>query len=312
MLNVDDQPGPPTADVDEVVGVSSGPLGVPAPRGCQPRFSVVVPAFNEAAYLPSCLESLAQQDYPGDYEVIVVDNNSTDETAAVARRLGAVVVSEEQAGVCSARQRGTVLARGEIVISTDADTTFDRSWLSRIDESFKRNPACAAVAGPCRFVMGPLWGTLYPKALFGLVYLVSLVTGKVFYITATNFAFRKSAWSGYDTRLTQGGDELDLLRRLRPHGKVMFDPRNPTFTSPRRLNRGLFYNLTVTFFFYYLLGYWLNRLFSRQILGSAPAFRTNDAPRTLRQQLARAAAGASFCVLVVVLGRLAISIVDAV
>ena len=46
-----------------------------------PRYSVVIPAFNEQAYLGACLASLAAQDYPGAFEVIVVDNNSTDDTA---------------------------------------------------------------------------------------------------------------------------------------------------------------------------------------------------------------------------------------
>ena len=51
-----------------------------------PRYSVVIPAFNEQAYLNACLASLAAQDYPGAFEVIVVDNNSTDDTAVPAAR----------------------------------------------------------------------------------------------------------------------------------------------------------------------------------------------------------------------------------
>ena len=82
-----------------------------------PRYSVVIPAFNEQAYLGACLASLAAQDYPGAFEVIVVDNNSTDDTAVIAAAAGATVVVEPEQGVCQARQRGTEVARGEIVIS---------------------------------------------------------------------------------------------------------------------------------------------------------------------------------------------------
>ncbi len=238
-----------------------------------PRFSVVIPAFNEASYLEDCLRSLAGQDFAGLVEVIVVDNNSTDDTAIIAQARGATVVREDEPGVCSARQRGTERSRGEIIVSTDADTTFARGWLSSIDRAFDRNPTCVAVAGPCRFVGGPLWAAAYPKLLFGLVHLLYLATGRVCYVTATNLAFRRDAWSGYDTRLTQGGDELDLLRRLRSRGRVVFDLHEPTRTSARRLDRGLFYNIAITFLFYYVLGYCLNRLFHRRLLGTAPAFR---------------------------------------
>lgn len=252
-----------------------------------PRYSVVIPALNEERYLGACLSSLANQDYPGDFEVIVVDNNSTDRTAAVARDQGATVVFEREPGVCAARQRGTEVARGEIIISTDADTTFDPTWLSNIDRSFTRDPSHVAVAGPCHFVSAPRWGTAYERMLFGLVHLIHRVTGRVMYISATNIAFRKSAWTGYDSRLTQGGDELDLLRQLRIQGTVAFDLRNPTHTSSRRMNQGLIYNVAVTFFFYYFLGYALNRLFGRSILGMYPAFRNTRPPRTAGWTLRR-------------------------
>jgi glycosyltransferase involved in cell wall biosynthesis len=246
----------------------------------RPRYSVVIPAFNEQAYLGSCLASLAAQDYPAAFEIIVVDNNSTDRTAVIAAAAGATVVFEPEHGVCRARQRGTEVARGEIIVSTDADTTFSPGWLSGIDLAFARNAGAVAVAGPCRFVAAPGWGILYPKLLFGLVNLVKRTTGRVVYISATNIAFRKSVWTGYDTRLTQGGDELDLLRRLQAGGEVIFDPTNPTRTSSRRLDQGLLYNIAVTFFYYYVLGYALNRTFGRPVLGTAPPFRRSRDRRT--------------------------------
>ena len=123
-----------------------------------PRFSVVIPAYNEAAFLGTCLQSLSNQDFDGAYEVIVVDNNSKDETSEIARAHGVKVVREENPGVCWARQRGTQLAEGEIVVSTDADTTFDPGWLSRIDRAFRQDPSLVAVAGPCRFMDAPIWG----------------------------------------------------------------------------------------------------------------------------------------------------------
>jgi glycosyltransferase involved in cell wall biosynthesis len=246
----------------------------PGADGLSPRFSVVVPAHNEAAFIGECLKSLLGQDFAGGYEIIVVDNNSTDGTDDVARAFGVTVTSEPRPGVCSARQCGTELAFGEIVVSTDADTVYDPGWLSRIDKAFRADPAVVAVAGPCRFVDAPRWGRIYASALFRSVNVLSRITGRVPYVAAANLAFRRSHWEGYDTRATQGGDELDLLRRLRRRGRVKFDANNPVFTSSRRMRRGLAYNIAVTFLFYYILGYSLNRLTGRTVIGMAPSFRT--------------------------------------
>jgi glycosyltransferase involved in cell wall biosynthesis len=270
----------------------------------RPRFSVVIPALDEEGYLADCLESLARQDFSGGVEVIVVDNNSTDRTAAIARSFGAVVVHEARPGVCWARQRGTALARGEIIVSTDADTTFDPGWLSRINRALEQDPPCVAVAGPCRFTAGgPFWGAMYPRLLFGTVAFVHRLTGRLFYVTATNLAFRRTAWPGYNTHMTQGGDEVDLLRRLRRQGPVVFDRHNPTFTSPRRLQRGLAYNLVVTFFIYYVLAYWLNRVTGRPVLGTAPAFRHDARSSSLAFWVGRMLLASTMLILGVALFR---------
>jgi glycosyltransferase involved in cell wall biosynthesis len=264
----------------------------------QPRFSVVIPAFNEAGYLAGALGSLARQDFTGAYEVIVVDNNSTDETARIAESFGARVVKEPRPGVCHARQAGTENSRGEIVVSTDADTTFPVSWLSTIDQAFSAHPSCVAVGGPCTFTDAPWWGTIYSRVLFNIVYFVALVSGRVFYITATNISFKKAAWDGYDTRLTQGGDELDLLRRLRRRGKVIFLPGNPTMTSARRLQRGLAYNVFISFLYYYVLAYLVNRLFRRTLLCTAPVFRTEKAATRVFPKIRLRVVLSGLCVLV--------------
>ncbi|MFP5282884.1 MAG: glycosyltransferase family 2 protein, partial [Actinomycetes bacterium] len=87
------------------------------PADAPVRLSVVVPAHDEADFLPATLASLARQDFAGGFEVIVVDNASTDDTAAVAARHGARVVTEPRPGVCAARQAGTLAARGDLVVS---------------------------------------------------------------------------------------------------------------------------------------------------------------------------------------------------
>lgn len=146
---------------------SSGPTFAVADQPVtRARFSMVIPAYNEENFLGSCLDSLAAQDFPGDIEIIVVDNNSADATAAIAARPGVTVISEPRQGVCAARQAGTAVATGEIIVSTDADTTFRPGWLSSIDRSFREQPDLTAVAGPPHWVDAPRWGRVYERAFF--------------------------------------------------------------------------------------------------------------------------------------------------
>lgn len=276
-----------------------------------PRFSVVIPAYNEEALLPQCLQSLAAQTFHDGVEVIVVDNNSSDATAAVARSHGARVVHEPHPGVCWARQAGTAQARGDIVVSTDADTVFAPDWLAKIDAAFRSNPRLVAVTGPCEFSAAPRWGQIYAALLFGTVAMIYKLTGRVIYATATNIAFQRTAWRGYDTNATQGGDELGLLRLLRSQGPLAFLKTNPTHTSARRMRRGLFYNLSVTFFYYYLFGYAMNRIAGRTVIGTYPHVRDLAAPPTTTQRLAALIVAAMWAVLTVSVATVTVRWVDA-
>jgi glycosyltransferase involved in cell wall biosynthesis len=255
-------------DLSPERSLERGPTGSSAPR-----FSVVVPAYNEAGYLGRTLASLQGQDYPGSYEIVVVDNNSEDETTALASSFGVRVVAEPRAGVCAARQRGVDTTNGEIIVSTDADTEHPSDWLRTIDAVFTSSPSVVAVAGPCRYEDAHGWTKYYPQVLFGLVGSIYRRTGWISYVSATNLAVRRSAFPGYDIRQTQGGDELDLLRRLRPVGSLVWDPANVVTTSARRLQRGFLYNFFVTFLVYYLLAYVVNRVAGRPRFGMAPAIR---------------------------------------
>lgn len=241
-----------------------------------PRFSVVVPAHNEADALGRTLGSLRAQDFPGAVEVVVVDNGSVDGTADLARAAGVRVAQEPVLGVCAARQRGTDLARGQIVVSTDADTVHPPDWLSRIDAAFRDDPDLVAVGGPCRYEDPPGWAAVLPRLGFGAVAAAHRLTGRVGYLTATNVAFRREGFPGYDTSLTQGGDEVDLLRRLRGQGRVTWDRANAVLTSSRRLDQGLAHTLFVSYGYYYAAGHVVNRLARRRVVGVAPPIRPGD------------------------------------
>lgn len=241
------------------------------------RFSVVVPAHNEAADLGAALDALLAQDTDAAYEVVVVDNASTDATAEVARRRGVRVVDEPRLGVCQARQSGVDAARGEVVASTDADSVVPPDWLSRIDATLRADPRLVAVAGPCRYADPPWWAAVFPPAFFVVVDRLHATTGRLLYLTATNVAFRRDGFPGYDVRLTQGGDEVDLRNRLQAWGPVAWDGGLVVDTSSRRMDFGLAHTVLVSFGYHYGLNYALGRLLRRRVLGPAPAIRTDQA-----------------------------------
>lgn len=251
-----------------------------------PRITVVIPAFNEERFIGACLASLQRQDYAGDHDVIVVDNNCTDRTAAIARSFGATVITETTPGVCHARQAGTENATGDIIVSTDADTVFPTDWLSRIAASFEQHPDAVAIGGSCEYRDAPKWASLYATMLFGTNAFIFKKTGRVGYLSACNTAFRRDTWPGYNTALTQGGDEIDFLARLKKNGPVAFERTTTVLTSGRRLRKGFLYNVVVTIFLHYLVEYVFGRLTGKRLFGSFEPIRQEYYPMSTRAKLA--------------------------
>jgi hypothetical protein len=143
--------------------------------------------------------------------------------------------------------------------------------LSRLDEQLRRHPHAVAVAGPCAYANPRWWVRLTSPWWFRRIAAAYAHTGRILYLTATNVAFYRDGFPGYDAGLTQGGDEVDLLRRLRRWGPVVWDESNVVTTSSRRLDQGLVYTLLVSFGYYYALGGVLNRVAARSVV--APTVR---------------------------------------
>lgn len=242
-------------------------------KSAEPEISVVIPCYNEEAYLGATLKSLKNLNTNFNVEIIVVDNNSSDKTLEIAESYGVKTIKQPIKGVCLTRQAGVEAARAPIIVSTDADTTFKPNWLTKIYNEFKNNPDLVLLGGPCRFVGGAWWTKVYTYVPFGFSYLYYLILGRPYYITATNTAYRKSAFCGYDAHHTQGGDEIEVLKKMKNIGHCKIILNNPVYTSSRRLSRGLVYNTFVTFGYYYFLAHYVNRLFKRTIIKHAPDFR---------------------------------------
>ncbi len=106
----------------------------------RPLVSVIVAARDSASTLPACLRALASQDY-SPVEVIVVDDGSKDDTAAIAEAHAARVVRTPPVGASSARNLGIEVARGAIVAFTDGDCVADRGWASALVHALETSGA---------------------------------------------------------------------------------------------------------------------------------------------------------------------------
>ena len=205
--------------------------------------SVVVPAYNEESSLPACLAALRAQDYQGEYEVIVVDNGSTDRTAEVARDWGARVIFEPRPGVAVARQTGFEAARGEIIATTDADTKVPTYWLSEIDRLFRRHPRALAVGGANEITDGPFLARAWVKFCCFLAPVLEFLLPGYWNLIGTNFAVKGEAFhsvGGFDIRLrNEDCEDLDLSLRLRRKGRVIFGRKLCVHCSGRRYSRGI-------------------------------------------------------------------------
>ncbi len=193
---------------------------VPFPRGrvC-PRVSIVVCSLNGARTIRDCLEGLRGLEYP-DYEVIVVDDGSTDSTAAIAAEYDCRVIRTENRGLGSARNTGLRAATGEFVAYLDDDAWPDPHWLRYLIETL-RTTDHAGAGGPN--VPPPGDGPIadcVANAPGGPVH-VLLSDQVAEHIPGCNMAFRKrclEAIGGFDVQFRTAGDDVDVCWRLQEKG----------------------------------------------------------------------------------------------
>ncbi len=179
--------------------------------------SVVIPAYNEEVVIGKCLKSVINQTLPADrYEVIVIDNNSADQTAKIAAELGAKVVREPNQGLVYARMRSFQEAKAEIVASLDADTTVSPDWLKKILTIYENNPSVVGIGLLSDFTPSNLLVSLSvaPAALIQRLFKI---------LPGYNFSLKKSAYfhcGGYDPKI-DFNEDFCITKKIKKEGKVV-------------------------------------------------------------------------------------------
>jgi GT2 family glycosyltransferase len=197
-----------------------------APGDKWPSISVVVCSYNGARTIRETLEGLRRLEYP-DYEVIVVDDGSTDATPDIAREYDVRLISGPNRGLSHARNVGLHAARGEIIAYIDDDAWPDPHWLTYLAAAFRSTPH-AGVGGPN--IPPPGDGDVaacVASAPGGPVHvLVSDVEAE--HIPGCNMAFRKACLEeidGFDVQFRRAGDDVDVCWRLHERGLTIgFSP----------------------------------------------------------------------------------------
>ncbi|WP_382307230.1 glycosyltransferase [Herbiconiux sp. UC225_62] len=214
--------------------------------------SVVIPVKDDAHRLEVCLAALRRQT-AAPLEVVVVDNASTDATAAVARAAGARVVREERPGIPAAGAAGYDAALGDVIARLDADSIPPAHWVEAVLSHLRDHPDVLAVTGAAVFSGGPaplrkVGAALYLGAYYGAL---APALGHV-PLFGSNFAMRREAWERvrwsvhrHDPELH---DDLDLSFHLGAPGRIRYlrgitvQISHRPFTDPvamvRRFRRG--------------------------------------------------------------------------
>jgi glycosyltransferase involved in cell wall biosynthesis len=191
-----------------------------------PRVSVVVCTYNDERTLPGCFDGLRDLEYP-DYEVIVVNDGSTDATDAITLEYGFRLISTENRGLASARNAGLHAATGEIVAYIDADARPDSHWLSHLVVSFLKS-SHVGIGGPNIPPSGDgAMAECVANAPGGPIH-VLLSDQLAEHIPGCNMAFWKKsleAIGGFDPQFWVAGDDVDICWRLQEKGwTVGFSP----------------------------------------------------------------------------------------
>jgi len=226
-----------------------------------PEISIVIASYNRQKTLPNIIQGILKQELPGtfDFELIIVDNNSTDQTREVVQRLIAPSAGrlkyfkQEIPGKSQALNLGIQEARGEIIAFTDDDVEVSQYWLLSIMEGFK-NQNCDCLGGrvlPVFPLNTPSWVRDNPNQMAGAVVIYDLGEKSRLADSSTprfigaNWAFKKSIFKEcglFKTDIGPGtpyivGEDEEFFERLVQKKKILYYSAEALIWHPVDLNR---------------------------------------------------------------------------
>ena len=193
-----------------------------------PRFSIIIPAYNAEKTLSACLESLADQSVAKeDYEIIVVDDGSTDGTAKIAKKFDVKYIFQTNQGPAAARNKGAGAAAAQIILFTDADCVPDHNWIREMVSPFG-DREIVGVKGAYKTRQTKL-AARFAQAEFEDRYDLLKKSSTIDMIDTYSAAYKKDIFlsiGGFDESFPVANNEdTDLSYRLSASGhKLVFNP----------------------------------------------------------------------------------------
>jgi glycosyltransferase involved in cell wall biosynthesis len=211
--------------------------------GASPEVSIVIPAYNEEDNIVKTLLSLCHNHTGKKVEIVVVNNNSSDNTEALVRACGVVCINESRQGITQARNTGLAEAKGKYVLNADADTLYPRNWIKEMVKPLDTNEKTALTYG--RFSFIPV-GDTQRGTYFFYEYATDLVRwiNKQFREEAVNVygfnsGFRREQGLAVDGFTHPPGTNEDgwlgLKLREKGFGKLHYVTTAPVWTTDRRI-----------------------------------------------------------------------------
>ncbi len=204
------------------------------------KVSVTIPTYNRSYLLRKCLDSLVIQDYPhADFEIIISDNNSTDDTATVANEyiekfkndIHICYLIEKRRGLVYVRNSPVKKSNGEILFFGDDDGVYDSNWISSIISVYKKFPDVKAVGSKIDILWDkepPAWVRNYEQFLGKLNYGNEVRVGKGIFINGGSFSIRKEILlelNGFNPEQVGedyiGDGESGLCRKMHKKGYLL-------------------------------------------------------------------------------------------
>lgn len=229
------------------------------------RISIIIPAYNEEKNIGKCLKAAIEYLPKNKSEIIVVDNASTDKTAAIARKFPRVkVIYEPKKGPNKARQKGLSVAKGPLLAFVDADSMVTKNWFRTMEKRFSKDERLVCLSGPCKYYDLPIHKRFIINVGYLVFYKPVFILTKAI-VVGGNFVVRKEAMEkigGFDTSINLFGDDSDVGRRIKKVGKTAFSLRFYNFTSGRRFKKE---GIIKTFLVYYASNFVWIMLFHRPL-----------------------------------------------
>jgi len=210
-------------------------------EGVRPLVSFVIPVKNDMLRLQQCLSSITRNDYPRELiEIIVVDNDSTDGTAAAARSHGAIVITSSAGTVAELRNRGARAALGSIIAFADSDHQISSNWITSA-VAVLSDATVAAAGAPYLPAPAPNW----VQAQYDGLRTRPARREDTTWLGTGNLAIKRSVFErlgGFNTSLV-ACEDVDLCNRITGAGfRIVADPdlRSIHFGDPKTL-KALFF-----------------------------------------------------------------------